>query len=110
MLNEYYAAMLKNGASDLLIQQNLESMMARCEIRLIDQSVIRLAHRFKVRYAFSYWDSLVIGSALDAGCTMLYSENLQHGQHIEGQLRIVNPLLPQDPLGLPEPGTTTSRD
>jgi predicted nucleic acid-binding protein len=48
----------------------------------------------------------VIGSALDAGCTMLYSEDLQHGQHIEDRLRIVNPLLLRDQPGLPEPGTT----
>ena len=33
VLSEYYAAMLKNGATDSLIQQNLESMMARCEVR-----------------------------------------------------------------------------
>lgn len=96
VLSEYYAAMLKNGATDSLIQQNLESMMARCEVRLIDLSVIRLAHRLKIRYRFSYWDSLVISSALDAGCTILYSEDLQHGQHIENRLHVVNPLLPHD--------------
>ena len=110
VLSEYYAAMLKNGATDLLIQQNLESMMARCEVRLIDLSVIRLAHRLKIRYGFSYWDSLLIGSALDAGSTILYSEDLQHGQHIEDRLHIVNPLLPQDPPGRPDPGATTLPD
>lgn len=110
VLSEYYAAMLKNGATDSLIQQNLESMMVRCDVRLIDLQVIRLAHRLKIRYGFSYWDSLIIGSALDAGCTTLYSEDLQHGQHIEDRLRIVNPLLPQDRPRLPDPGTITSRD
>jgi predicted nucleic acid-binding protein len=54
VLSEYYAAMLKNGATDSLIQQNLESMMVRCEVRVIDLSVIRLAHRLKLRYRFSY--------------------------------------------------------
>jgi predicted nucleic acid-binding protein len=109
-LSEYYAAMLKNGATDSLIQQNLESMMARCEVRLIDPSVIRLAHRLKIRYRFSYWDSLVISSALDAGCIILYSEDLQHGQFIENRLHVVNPLLPHDAPSHIDSGMSTPPD
>lgn len=110
VLSEYYAAMLKNGATDSLIQQNLESMMARCEVRLIDLSVIRLAHRLKIRYRFSYWDSLVISSALDAGCTILYSEDLQHGQRIENHLHVVNPRLPHDAPSHIDSGMSTPPD
>ena len=72
--------------------------------------MIRLAHRLKNRYRFSYWDSLVIGSALDAGCTILYSEDLQHGQHIEDRLHIVNPLLPQDAPSRTDSGMSTLPD
>lgn len=43
-------------------------------------------------YRFSIWDSLIIAAALEARCTTLYTEDLQHGQTIEG-LRIVNPFL-----------------
>lgn len=39
---------------------------------------------------YSFYDSLIIGGALQAGCETLYSEDLQHGQQIRG-LRIVNP-------------------
>lgn len=91
VLSEYYSAMLKNGATDSLIQQNTESMILRCELRLIDLSVIRLSHRVKNRYGFSYWDSLVVASALEAGCDILFSEDLQHDQRIERSLRVVNP-------------------
>ena len=42
---------------------------------------------------FSYWDSLIIAAALEAGCTTLYSEDLQHKQVIEGVLTILNPFL-----------------
>ena len=44
----------------------------------------------QARYQFSFYDSLVIAAALAAGCTRLYSEDLQHGQRIQG-LRIENP-------------------
>lgn len=44
----------------------------------------------QARYGFSFYDSLIIAAALESGCTCLYSEDLQHGQQIEG-LTIENP-------------------
>jgi predicted nucleic acid-binding protein len=44
------------------------------------------------KYKLSIWDSLIVTAALEARCTILYTEDLQHGQTIEG-LRIVNPFL-----------------
>lgn len=44
----------------------------------------------QARYRYHFYDSLIIAAALDAGCTRLYSEDLQDGQRIEG-LVITNP-------------------
>ena len=44
------------------------------------------------RWAYSFYDSLIIAAALQADCTVLYSEDLQHGQKF-GRMRIVNPFL-----------------
>ena len=44
------------------------------------------------RYRYSFYDSLIIAAALEADCKTLYSEDMQHGQHIE-QLIIENPFL-----------------
>ena len=46
------------------------------------------------RYGFSFYDSLIVAAALEAGCTRLYSEGLQHGQQVQ-RLTIVNPFLNQ---------------
>ena len=46
------------------------------------------------RYGFSFYDSLVVAAALEAGCTRLYSEDLQHGQQIQ-RLTILNPFINQ---------------
>jgi predicted nucleic acid-binding protein len=40
----------------------------------------------------SYWDALVIHSAARAGCRQIFSEDMQHGQVIDG-VRIVNPFI-----------------
>src|SRR5581483_10225188 len=44
------------------------------------------------RYGKSFYDSLIVSAALEAGCTRLYSDDLRHGQRIEG-LVIENPFL-----------------
>ena len=45
------------------------------------------------KYQYSFYDSLIIASALGAGCQILYSEDMQHNQLIEGKLKIINPFL-----------------
>jgi len=45
---------------------------------------------FQARYRYGFYDSLIVAAALDAGCTRLYSEDLQGGQRIEA-LTIENP-------------------
>lgn len=40
----------------------------------------------------SYWDALILHSAKQAGCSVLLTEDLQHGQVIDG-VRVVNPFL-----------------
>lgn len=47
-------------------------------------------------HGFSFYDALIIASAIDAGCDTLYSEDLQHGRSIGG-LAIVNPFLGSAP-------------
>ena len=42
------------------------------------------------RWRFAFYDSLIVAAALEAGCEVLYSEDLQHAQRVEA-LTIVNP-------------------
>jgi predicted nucleic acid-binding protein len=50
----------------------------------------RQALQFCKRYGFSIWDGLIVSAALEARCTTLLSEDMQHGQVVEG-VRIENP-------------------
>ena len=45
------------------------------------------------KYKFSFYDCLIIAAAIQCNCKMLYSEDMQHGQIIESQIKIVNPFL-----------------
>ena len=54
-------------------------------------NTILKAHKVKKKYKYSYYDSLVIASALENNCEILYTEDMQHNQRIYGGLRIINP-------------------
>lgn len=44
------------------------------------------------RYRFHFYDSTIVAAALEAGCTRLLTEDLQHGQRIDS-LTVENPFL-----------------
>ncbi len=46
----------------------------------------------RARYQFSFYDSMIVAAALSAGCSRLLTEDLQHGQIVDG-LTIENPFL-----------------
>ena len=48
------------------------------------------------RYGYSIYDALIVAAALDAGSTVLYSEDMQHCQEIGG-LTIRNPFVKSPP-------------
>ncbi len=54
---------------------------------------VSLAMDLAEKYRYTYFDSLILASALEANCESLYSEDLQHGQVIDQRLRIINPFL-----------------
>ena len=55
-------------------------------------SLVSEAIRIQERYLLSWYDSLIVAAAQQAGCGVLYSEDLQHGQRI-GELIVRNPFL-----------------
>ncbi len=42
-------------------------------------------------YGYEIYDALIAASALEAGCIILYSEDMQHRQVLEGRLTVWNP-------------------
>jgi predicted nucleic acid-binding protein len=73
-----------------------ENTLVLCEAtRLvpIDSNVFLTAMMFKTKYQFSFLDSVIVSAAYHADCATLYSEDMQHGQVIEGKLKIVNPFM-----------------
>lgn len=66
-------------------------LMTYCETLAVTTDTIREAIRISVRYGFSHWDALIVAAALSAGSHVLYTEDMQDGQVIDGRLTVVNP-------------------
>ncbi|MGR8934501.1 MAG: PIN domain-containing protein [Gammaproteobacteria bacterium] len=81
------------GLSNEDIRRLIFWLEATCRIELISSTTINTALDIRERYQFSWYDSLIIATALESSCTILYSEDMQNGQLISASLRIVNPFV-----------------
>ncbi len=64
-----------------------------CQIKAINLGTLEYAHRLINRYDFQLFDAIIVASALEANCTILYSEDMHHDLLVEKQLRILNPFV-----------------
>ena len=92
VLNEYYVTVTKK------LQPGLERESARADVQDLlawnpmthSASTIHQAFDIESRYSVSWWDSLIVSSAIEAECDTVYSEDLQHGMLISG-VTVLNP-------------------
>lgn len=92
VLGELFNVLTKKKITDLEKAQKIVTRISDDFSALsIDKEIVKKAIELKLRYGYSYWDSLVIASALDLKCGVLFTEDLQHGQIINEELKIINP-------------------
>lgn len=91
VLNEFYLNLVR-------IKGNEFKARARTEIRhlmawhpcAIDAAMLETAWGIADDARVSHWDALILAAAIHQDCETLLSEDMRHGQTIEG-VRIVNP-------------------
>ena len=72
------------------IKLAIDEICNTCEVLTIDESHVQSALDLREKYGYSYYDSLIIASALDGNCDYLLTEDLSDSQIIEGKLTIKN--------------------
>lgn len=77
------------------IHDVLTQVRAICVVEPLTVNTHDRALQIAERYGVSFYDSLIVAAALIGGCSTLYSEDMQHGQIIEGKLTIRNPFRPR---------------
>ncbi|GAB3936640.1 hypothetical protein GCM10028827_40020 [Mucilaginibacter myungsuensis] len=80
--------MSKQSAMDALMV-----WLPYCQLANSELKAYRLAESLIRKYQFQMFDAIIVAFALEAGCTTLYSEDMQHGLLVEKQLKIINPFI-----------------
>lgn len=91
VLNEFASvATRKLGQTLDETRQKLFDIRALCNVVATSIATHERGLDIAERYKFSIYDSMLLASALEAGCRTFYSEDLNHGQRV-GALTIRNP-------------------
>jgi predicted nucleic acid-binding protein len=92
VLNEFASvARAKLAMSWAEVQEAIDSIVVLCPSpRPLSFQTHKRALEISMRYRLSIWDGLIVAAASEAGCSRLLTEDMQHGQVIEG-LRIEDP-------------------
>ena len=72
------------------------NLLEVCEYISLTEAMVKKSFALVKKYDFQFFDALIVASALEANCNILYSEDMHHGLLVEGQLRILNPFLDEE--------------
>ncbi|MFM8299334.1 MAG: PIN domain-containing protein [Microcystis aeruginosa] len=81
----------KAGFNNLQIQNLLEELTQGFEILPVSLETLEYGVKLRDRYLISFWDSLIVASAVLGDATILYSEDMQDGLIINNSLQVINP-------------------
>lgn len=94
VVNEVCVNLLRKAQrSEDEIRRVVRAFYAQHHVMPIDELTMLAACKLREAYSLSYWDSLIVATAIEGGATVLYSEDMQHGLRIDANLRIVNPFV-----------------
>jgi predicted nucleic acid-binding protein len=95
VLQEFYVTVVRKVQVPLSPERALEwiEQLETFPCLPLDSSFVKLAVEASVRHGLSYWDAAIIAAAEALGATILYSEDLNHGQQC-GAVRVCNPFRP----------------
>lgn len=94
VLNEVTSvARRKLGMSWAETDEVLAGVRSACSVVPLTMQTHDTGRRLAEHYGLSVYDAMIASAALLAGCDRLFSEDMQHGLLLDGQLRICNPFI-----------------
>ena len=81
----------KNFTSKIDAITIISDLINTFPVQAINTAEVIQALEINTKYNYSYWDSLIIATALLGKCSIIYSEDMQHNHLIDNKIRILNP-------------------
>ena len=92
VLQEFYVAVTCKLARPLDAAAAAEAVSSFAELPLVQidsELIVSAIHRSR-NNRLSFWDAVIVQAAIEGHASTLYSEDMQHGQTVDG-LQVVNP-------------------
>jgi predicted nucleic acid-binding protein len=94
VINETAYVLLRKFNFDIIeVEKVVRFVNRHFLISDLNMNIFEQTLKIADKYGFSFWDSMIIASALKNQCNILFSEDLNHGQMIESKLTLINPFL-----------------
>ena len=94
VINEVCVNLLRQVSfSEDQIAELVEAFYGKYRVVELGRAALLTASRLRRTYSLSFWDSTIVSAALNAGVSLLYSEDMQHGMLFEGSLQVRNPFI-----------------
>jgi predicted nucleic acid-binding protein len=93
VLQEFYVQSTRPTRPDRISSDEAERFVLAMRwfpIQSQTTELLRMAFDIRRKLGFSYWDSAIVAAATLTNCDTLYTEDLQHGQIVNG-IKVVNP-------------------
>jgi len=90
VINEVMNILLKNKFAEIEIRKSIDYLFKICMIQEFSKEIVLAASSVREKYSISFWDSILVGSALFAKCDTFVSEDMQDGLIIDNKLLIKN--------------------
>jgi predicted nucleic acid-binding protein len=90
VLQEYFVTVTRKLQVDAKIARRKVELLAEFDVAAPDVADVLAAIDLHRLHGISFWDALILRSAKQAGCKILFSEDMQAAQEIDG-IRIENP-------------------
>ncbi len=90
VLQEYFVTVTRKLGVDARVARRKVELLAEFDVATPRVADILAAIDLHRLHGFSFWDSLIVRSATQSGCTVLFSEDLQGLREVDG-MRMVNP-------------------
>ncbi len=90
VLQEYFVTVTRKLQVDARIARRKVELLAEFDVATPEVADILAAIDLHRLHGFSFWDALILRAAKQAGCSVLFSEDMQEAREVDG-VRIVNP-------------------
>jgi predicted nucleic acid-binding protein len=77
----------------LEVLKKCNSVFSRCNLLPTTFTVLQKSETLISKYDVQLFDAIIIATALEGGCNVLYTEDMHHGMIIEESLTLINPFI-----------------